>query len=416
MIHLLYYIKSFNARYIGGSNLKILGIIAEYNPMHNGHIYHISKAKEETSADYTILVMSGSFTQTGNIACLDKFTRAKIATSLGVDLALELPTIYATASSEYFASGAIKLLNSIGVTDYLCFGGETDDVQLLSSIADKIIENQEAIWENIRSMDKNISFARNRSMALMNYLDADEYVEISKPNNILGIEYIKAIKKQGSKIKPVAIKRIKSGFHSIDIDSDMPSSTSIRFTLRKHNLSLILSSVPGATYYALMTKGYVLNDDMFKLLKYKIETMSKEELSNINEIKEGLENKIKKAIIEAEDYEDLLRIVKSKRYSATTLKRIFVYIMLNITKDFFKDSTEYDGIYAHVLAMNKKGKELLSIISKSSKIPIFTSINDNILNKLDRQMFRMINLDIFASNTHSIIANNKLNLDYTNKL
>ncbi len=396
--------------------MKVLGIIAEYNPMHNGHIYHLAKAKEVTKADYTILVMSGSFTQTGNISCINKFTKAKIAKNLGIDLVLELPTIYSTASSEYFAYGAIKLLNSLGIVDYICFGGETDDVKLLESIADKIILNQEKIWENIRSMDKNISFASNRSMALMNFLDADEYVEVGKPNNILGIEYIKAIKKQESSIVPYAIKRNKSGFKDLEINSDMPSSTSIRYTLRKHDLSLLIPAVPGDVYYELMTNGYVLNEDMFKLLKYKIQAMSKEDLSKINEIKEGLENKIKKAIVEAEDYDDLLRIVKSKRYTATTLKRIFVYIVLDITKEFFKSSYEYGKIYAHVLSMNENGKKLLSEISKKSNIPIFTSINDNILNKLDREMFRMLNLDIFACNTHSIVSNSKLNLDYTNKL
>ena len=264
--------------------MKVLGIIAEYNPMHNGHIYHLAKAKEITNADYTILVMSGSFTQTGNIACLDKFTRASIATKLGIDLVLELPTIYSTASSEYFATGAIKLLDSLGIVDYVCFGAECDNIELLSSVASKIIDNQEAIWENIRSMDKNVSFASNRSMALMNYLDADEYIEVSKPNNILGIEYIKAIKKINSNITPYAIRRLKSGFKDLDITSDMPSSTSIRFTLKKHDLSLILTGVPGEVHYALRTHNYVLNEDLFKLLKYKIQTMSQEELAQINEI------------------------------------------------------------------------------------------------------------------------------------
>ena len=396
--------------------MKVLGIIAEYNPMHNGHIYHLAKAKEITGADKVVLVMSGSFTQTGNISCLDKFTKANIAVNLGIDLVLELPTIYSTSSSEYFASGAIKLLNSLGIVDCICFGAECDDITILSSIADKIIDNQEAIWKNIRDMDKNISFAANRSMALMNYLDADEYVEISKSNNILGIEYIKAIKNQKSNIIPYAIKRNKSGFKDLEITTDMPSSTSIRNTLRKKDLSLILSSVPGEVHYALRTHSYVLNEDMFKLLKYKIEAMSKDDLIKINEIKEGLENKIKKAIIEAEDYDDLIRMVRSKRYPLTTIKRIFVNIMLNITKEFFNEVINYEKIYAHVLSCSKDGKILLSEISKKSSVPIFTSINDNILSNLDRVMFKMINLDIFASNTHSIISNNKLNLDYTNHL
>ena len=396
--------------------MKVLGIIAEYNPMHNGHIYHLAKAKEITGADKVVLVMSGSFTQTGNISCLDKFTKANIATKLGIDLVLELPTIYSTASSEYFASGAIKLLNSLGIVDCICFGAECDDIEILSSIAGKIIDNQEEIWKNIRDMDKNISFAANRSMALMNYLDADEYVEVSKSNNILGIDYIKAIKNQKSRIVPYSIKRNKSGFKDLEITTDMPSSTSIRNTLKKRDLSLILSSVPGEVHYALRTHSYVLNEDMFKLLKYKIEAMSKDDLRNISEVKEGLENRIKKAIVEAEDYDDLLRMVRSKRYPLTSVKRIFVAIMLNITKDFFYEVMSYDKIYAHVLSASKDGKLLLSEIAKKSNIPIFTSINDNILSNLDRVMFKMINLDIFASNTHSIISNNKLNLDYTNHL
>jgi predicted nucleotidyltransferase len=292
--------------------LKVLGIITEYNPMHNGHIYHIKKSKEITNADYVVLVMSGSFTQTGNISTLDKFKKAKIATEYGVDLVLELPTVYATGSSEYFATGAISLLNDLGIVDYICFGSECEDIQILDSIASKLINLDKQIWNEIKLQDKNNTFAKSRSNVLSKYLNEEEFREISKPNNILGIEYIKALKKLNSKITPYLIKRESSSYNEIKLNENKlnyTSATSIRNAIKNNDLQNIVKYVPESIFKELNNSNILLNNNIFNILKYTIINMTKNEIQEINEVTEGLENRIIKAIIYSQDYDELIDMV-----------------------------------------------------------------------------------------------------------
>ena len=215
--------------------------------MHNGHLYHIQKSKEITGSDYVVLVMSGSFTQTGNISTLDKFTKAAIATEYGVDLVIELPTIYATASSEYFATGAVSLLNELGIVDCICFGSECNDIKVLDSISNKLIENENNIWEDIKLQEKNNTFAKSRSVVLSKYLNEDEIKEIAKPNNILGIEYIKALKKLQSNITPYLIQRCSSDYNDNIVyqnDLNFTSATSIRNAIKNNDLESINKYIP----------------------------------------------------------------------------------------------------------------------------------------------------------------------------
>ncbi|MDF2865772.1 MAG: hypothetical protein K0R72_588 [Clostridia bacterium] len=399
--------------------MKVLGIITEYNPMHNGHIYHIEKSKELTGADYVILVMSGSFTQTGNISVLDKFTKAKTATEYGVDLVIELPTLYATSSSEYFATGAISLLNSLGIVDCICFGSECKDIAILNSIATKLIENETEIWEDIKLQDKNNTFAKSRSITLSKYLDNTEIEETSKPNNILGIEYIKALKKLNSSIVPYLIQRNSSNYNELKLNDNslnFTSATSIRVALKNNELENIKKYIPPQVYNSLNTNTILLNSDLFNLLKYQITTMNEDEISKINEVTEGLENRLLKYIISTRNYDELINSVKSKRYIENKIKRILINIILKIQKDNFKMLYGKGINYAHILALSSRGKLLLSSISKSSKIPVFTSLNNDIINKQSEDVRQMIHLDIYSSNIHSILTNTDLNKDFTNKL
>lgn len=389
--------------------MKVLGVITEYNPMHNGHIYHIQKAKEITKSDYVILVMSGSFTMTGNISAFDKFTKAKIATNYGVDLVIELPTIYSTSSSEYFATGAIKLLNSLKVVDCICFGAECNDIHLLENISDKMIKNEDNIWKDIKKETKTNTFATSRNNVLKNYLSENEINKINKPNNILAIEYIKALKKLKSNIIPYCIKR-ESNY---DIYT---SSTNIRKKIKENEIESIKKYVPSLVYSEVIKNNYLLNENIFEILRYKIIGMSLEELKNINEVTEGLESRIKKYIISCKNYDELLEKIKTKRYIENKIKRIFINILLNITKTKFKEVIKSNTIYAHILSINSNGKYLLSSISKSSKIPVYTSFKDEIISNLNTSLKYLIDLDIYSSNIHSIIQNENTNKDYTNKI
>ncbi len=399
--------------------MKVLGIITEYNPMHNGHIYHIEKSKEVTGCDYVVLVMSGSFTQTGNVSSLDKFTKAKIATEYGVDLVIELPTIYATSSSEYFATGAVSLLNSLGIIDCICFGSECEDIQVLNNIATKLIENENEIWQDIKLQDKNSTFAKSRSTVLSKYLNENEIKEISKPNNILGIEYLKALKKLKSTITPYSIKRNSSDYNDEKINKNelkYTSATSIRNALKNNDIESIDKYVPKLVYDKLINDNILFNNDIFNLLKYKIISMTKTQISNINEVTEGLENRLIKCISLAKNYDELINLMKSKRYIENKIKRILINILLQIDKDNFKNITNKYLNYAHILALSYKGRLLLTNISRASNIPVFASIKDNVINKQNDEIKYMINLDIYSSNIHSILTNTITNKDYTNKL
>ena len=399
--------------------MKVLGIITEYNPMHNGHIYHIQKSKEITNCDYVVLVMSGSFTQTGNISTLDKFTKAAIATQYGVDLVIELPTIYATSSSEYFATGAISLLNELGIVDCICFGSECSDIQILNSISTKLIQNENSIWEDIKLQGKNDTFAKTRSNVLSKYLNEDEIKEIAKPNNILGIEYLKALKKLNSNITPYLIQRSSSDYNDSTVSQNelnFTSATSIRNAIKNNDIESIRKYIPTLIYDKLITSNILLNNDIYNILKYKIISMTNSQISDIHEVTEGIENRLIKCISIAKSYDELVDIMKSKRYIENKIKRVLINVLLQIDKENFKNIALLKSNYAHILAMSSNGSTLLSNISRLSKMPVFTSINDDIISTLDNSIKYMINLDIYSSNIHSLLTNTSLNKDFTNKL
>lgn len=398
--------------------MKVLGIIAEYNPMHTGHIYHINEAKKITNSDYVIAIMSGSFTEQGNIAILDKFTRAKEAVNSGVDLVIELPTIYAVSDGGSFANKAIQLLNDLNVVDSICFGAETDNISKLNNIANTIIVNDDKIWNDIKeNLKKGISFANARNESLKKYLKDDEINLVNTPNNILGIEYLKSIITLKSNITPYCIKRESSNFNDDTITQKYTSSTSIRKYLEEgKDIQNISEYISKNTLNSILNSKVLFNKDIFELLKYKIITMSNEELRNIYGITEGLENKIQNEILDSYTYEDFIFKLKSKRYELSKIKRMLIHILLDTTKEDFDNLKNCKSNYAHILAFNHDKKDLLSYISKNSKIPILTSINDNTLAKLTQNQRKLIDYDLNASNIYSILNETKLNQDYTNML
>ena len=391
--------------------MKILGIVTELNPLHNGHIYQIEQAKKKTKCDFVILLMSGNFTQSGNIAILDKFTRAKLAIQNGADIVIELPTIYANSSAQFFSSSAINILNSLKIIDYITFGNENTNISELKHIANTIIKNEDAIWQDIKVHLKNgDGFAKARQNALTNFLE-ENYIDIlSKPNNILAIEYIKALKKLKSKIKIVSIPRTN------DI-----SATKIRNSILNKNQEFhkILNDIPQneIKYLENISKFYEdYNDKIFELLKYKLLNMNIEDIKNINEVTEGLENRILKSAYFSTNYNEFLENLKSKRYTNSKLKRIVNNILLNIDKDTFNYSINNKIAYAHVLSISDNGKKLLSKLSKESKIDVLTSLSDTKLKSITPDISKMIKIDVLASNIYNIISKQKSNMDYTNKL
>lgn len=381
--------------------MKIVGIIAEFNPMHKGHKFLIEKAKEITGADVAICVMSGNFTQAGNIAIVDKFKRAKTAIKNGIDAVIELPTIYATSSAEYFSFGAVNILNSLNCVDYLCFGSETGDTRELVQIAYTLVQNEDGIWDKTtQHLKSGLSFAQARQQAIAEYLTEDEITTATSSNNILAIEYIKAIVKLKSSIQPIAIKR-EEGI----------SATNIRELIQKGELDeakyLMLDSYDKAKF--------AKNEEIMQVVTSYLVAHEKGEIKEIRDVTEGLESTLK-ANIDNYNYTDFVQSVKSKRYQLSKIKRIVINILLEITKDMH-ERLYNKAYYAHILGINKEKKSnILSLLNDKSNIPILASLNDNIIESLDNENKESLKLDIKATNIHSIIVQEEQNKDYTNRI
>ncbi len=391
--------------------MNIVGIIAEYNPMHNGHIYHIKKAKELTNADYVIVIMSGSFTEQGNIATLDKFTRAKIAVECGADLVLELPTIYATSSAENFAKGAVNILNNLGCVTHIAFGAETQDISKLEKIANvKVNYANEIVEKKKEYLKDGIPYASAEYLAITDFVNEDLKNVLEEPNNLLGVEYIKALISSNSQIKPVLVHRLTTNHRDDKIveNSVLASSTAIReaLTIDTENISL---SVPENTYLAIKKGNYKLNKNLWELLRFSVLKLGKEGLKNIHDVSEGLENKLYDELLNSSSYTEYIHNVKSKRFTLSRIKRICIYILLGITKDKY---TSLSNIYyARVLKVKENSSNLLSLISKNSKITYIPKVTDDILETLDTNVKENVYLDIFANN-----ISHTMNEDYTNTI
>lgn len=396
--------------------MKILGIIAEYNPFHNGHMYHIEKAKEKIKPDYIIVLMSGSFTEQGNVGIYNKFDRANLALECGADAVIELPTIYAVSSAENFASGAVKILNDMGIITHIAFGSECKNIKILDNVAIKYINFKERIVsETKKIMKSGLSSVSARDMVLKSILTNHEYNEISGSNNILAIEYLMALKTLNSRIQPVLIERV--GIDHIDeqtpLNSSFASATSIRALLSKNNINDLKKFVPENTFKLFQTNKALNNEDFYSLLKYEILKLNKSELKNIYEVAEGLENKIYDALKISDTYKELVENIKSKRYSLGRIKRILIYILLGITKEKYKMLQEVS--YVRLLKIKEDKTNLLSIISKATNIPLITKINDDLFKELEINISDSLKLDMLATDILSINSNTP-GSDYYNEI
>ena len=414
---------------------RVLGIIAEYNPFHNGHLYHLDASKKVTGCDYTVAIISGNFTQRGSTSVVDKWSKTKMALQNGVDLVIELPVLYSISSSENFAEGAIKILNSLGIIDYLSFGSETPDITILNSIAD-ILCNEPKDYKKLLTteLDKGLSFPKARENALLNYIKNANTFEndkpnfekhkkaLSSPNNILGIEYLKALKKYNSSIKTVCISRFATDYNSSDFSGSIASATAIRELIKNKDFNSIKNVIPKNSYSVLMdciNSGHIVSDlNCFeKEIIYTLRKMSTEEISNLPDVSEGLEFSIKKAANSCNTINEFLDIVKSKRYTVTRLQRILLYALLNISKEDMQLSKQVEMPYVRVLGFNDNGKKLISeIATKHPELKIITSVKKFVDGNSDKDLQVLFDKDILATNVYSLaFENNSLaNLDFKN--
>ena len=405
---------------------KVLGIICEYNPFHNGHLYHLEQSKKMTGSNYTVAIMSGNFTQRGSTAIIDKWSRTEAALKSGVDLVIELPVLYSTSSAENFAEGSIHILDSLKVVDYLSFGAETSDIEILDEIADVLYKEPKA-YKGILSTElkKGLSFPKARENALLAYLnDSKKYENIlSSPNNILGIEYIKALKKYKSNIKPISITRFEAGYNDINYSGNIASATAIRNIIKNGGFEILRKLLPPSSFGVLMDnikQGHVVPDlSVFeRQIIYNLRKMDTSEIAELPDVTEGLEFSIKKAANACNTIQEFLNIIKSKRYTATRIQRILLYSLLGITKKDMALSKKVNP-YVRVLGLNNRGKFLISEIAKANpKLEIITSVKRFADKSTNKNLKLLLDKDIFATNVYSIgyTFDSCNNLDFTKKI
>ena len=375
--------------------MNITGIITEYNPFHNGHKFHLEESKKQTKSDGTICIMSGNFVQRGGPAIIDKWKRTEMALNNGVDLIIELPTFYAVSSAEFFAKGAVSILNSLNIVNNLFFGSEIGDAKALSEIA-KVLVSEDERFQNIlkENLSLGLTFEKAREKSLIEYLNSSEINNIiTSSNNILGIEYIKAILKLNSSINPVALKREGSNYNDKSLSQTFSSATSIREVLKNtSNIEDLKNIIPLESYEVfskLQEQDYrfTFEEEMFKYIKYKIQTNCVN-FNNLYEVTEGLDNKIIKEISSSNSLHEFILKIKSKRYTYSKISRILTHIYLGLDNDDFKDIANENNLYVRVLGFNKTGREILSLIKANSSIPLITKVprfTNNPLLKFDLQ-------------------------------
>lgn len=376
--------------------MKAVGIICEYNPFHNGHLYHLNKVKEMFPDYAIVLVLGGNFLQRGEPSIINKWDKTKLALSYGVDLVVELPYPFATQSADIFARGSVTILNHLQV-EYLVFGSESNDVDKLIKMAKTQIDNPDYDLLVKDYLDKGTNYPTALAKALNDILKE----EVSTPNDILGITYIRELLILNSNINPLTIKRTND-YHSLELDNDIVSASSIRKALQ--NKEEIINYVPKLTYNYLQNNLHFV-DDYFPFLKYKILTEI-DTLSIYQTVDEGIENRIKKEIFNATSTDDLIHRIKTKRYTYSKIRRMLTHIMCNFTKEDAKRLTNITFI--RTLGFSNKGKEYINSIRKTTDIKIITNFEKN---------NDYLNLELKVTSVYSSILNNNdlILQEYKNK-
>lgn len=355
-----------------------VGVIAEYNPFHNGHLYHLNEVKKQYPDSVLILILIGNFTQRGDVSVINKWDKTRLALKYGYDLVIELPFLIATSSASTYAKGAVDILNELGC-NYLVFGSETNDVNLFKKLA-LITKNNDEYEKKIKTY---LGAGNNYPKSCFLALNDVSNKMINKPNDVLSLEYVRSIINSNSKITPVSIKRTND-YHDESIMGNITSATAIRKNLTNHDL--ISKAMPNDALK--LTKNVSLNN-YFNYLKYEI--ITNDNLGNIMDVSEGIENKLKKEIFNANSTDELIMRIKSKRYSYNRIKRMLLHILCN--------NLRTDGLkvtYLRVLGLSNKGKEVLKSVKDTITIPVIT--------KVKKEHQTLLKDDLKAAKIYSLIT------------
>ncbi len=358
--------------------MKVAAIICEYNPFHNGHKFHIEETRRKTGVDAVVAIMSGNFVQRGDVAVFPKNLRAQAAINGGADLVLELPVPFATGSAEFFAQGAVRILDALGFVDYLSFGAECSNSEKLLELADLFANEPPEFANLIKLYSKDgLSFPSARAKAATEFAIADAGEILSSPNNILGIEYCKALLKLNSKIKPCIIERTGAGHDTEDTHGSIASASFIRKLLTDSDICSAFSFMPEFAEEIFKNEPLhsikaIENAILCELIKTPVH-----KLQAISDVTEGLENRIKDAVLCANNLDELIGLVKTKRYTHSRVRRIILSSFLGITDNDRKSPPRYIKILNH----NETGQKLIAAAKKTATLPIVR--NTSQVNKLN---------------------------------
>ncbi len=383
--------------------MRINAVICEYNPFHNGHKYQLKKVKEKSNNPIAA-IMSGNFTQRGDIAIADKFQRAEAAVKNGVDIVIELPAVYACSSAKNFAKAGVKTAEALGIVENLFFSVEEENADKLFKISEAF-DNKDFNETIKRNMNDGMYYPKAVEEALAD-ISPELSKSIKKPNNILAVEYLNALK--NTDIKPLIIKRKFTDHDSDKTEKDFAGASNIR--------RMILENEDFKRYIPDKNLDFSSPADIKKLEKiiiYKLRSMSVEEIKNLPDVSEGLENRIYNSARVYNSLEEIISEIKTKRYTHARIRRILIYALLNITKA----DTETDAPYIRILAFNENGAKLLSEIKKNAKLPVIINVADDI-KKLSGKAKRIFDIDLLSSDIYSL-ATDKINSsgsDFTRKI
>lgn len=391
--------------------MKTAAIICEYNPFHNGHEYHITETKKKTGAERIIALMSGNYVQRGTPAVMDKKIRAKAALLGGADLVIELPLFSACGSAPDFAMGAVNLLHKLGVVDYLSFGSECQDINKLKKIASFLFQYEECIEHGIKQlMSHGHSYPKAKEIYLEAHLPDPSLIQILKqPNNILGIEYLKALIQINSSITPVCVKRIASDHHSTDLTPAISSATSIRSSLEHDQISPLFSRVPDYLhdlYTQHYKKDFPICADDFSLLLHAA-LSSYQDLTQIGGISKDFSDRIRKKHCLDQSFEDLVNACKSKNITWSKTSRNLLHAMLGMTNDHLHIARQYQmAPYYQILGFRRCSSSLIGSIKKNSSLPMIRHLrpfND----PLDAKQIALLSVEQHANQLYQSVIGQK---------
>lgn len=402
--------------------MRTTGIICEYNPFHKGHLNHMNRVRSFPDGQYVVCVISSDFVQRGEPAILPKNLRAEAAIMNGADIVFELPSVFSCSSAEYYATSSITMLDRLGVVDSIVFGAENSDISILSKIADILLEEPKEYRKLLRlHLSEGLSYPLARSAALVKYCANPKIADVlSGSNNILGIEYIKAIKKIGAPFKPIAVPRIAKSYKNDNLSGEYPSASAIRKSILEKGVQSVQSYLPKSSYEILNNfyrgKQKIINLEMFRdALFYRLSALSEVELRQFHGVSEGFENRLKSNISAASSLSNFIDACSTKRYPKTRVTRTLFHILIGLRNEEALKIWDTGPMYARILAMSNRGTELIPVIEKNAKIPVFTSLKP--FYKISNPSWQnILDWEIRVSDVLSTAAGLSTGREYTMKL